>query len=65
MLRGDLPGLFGVVAGQRPEEFPPETRAKIVTAYPRLCFGAARIAANRFDNQLVTAFSSEFSLPRG
>src|SRR5215213_8029909 len=28
------------VAGQRPEEFSPETRAKIVTAYPRLGFGA-------------------------
>jgi hypothetical protein len=28
------------VAGQRPEEFSPETRAKIVTAHPRLGFGA-------------------------
>ncbi|WNG90646.1 cyanamide hydratase [Mycobacterium sp. ITM-2016-00318] len=28
------------VAGLRPEEFPPERRAKIVTAYPRLGFGA-------------------------
>jgi HD domain-containing protein len=28
------------VVGHRPEEFPPETRAKIVGSYPRLAFGA-------------------------
>ena len=28
------------VVGHRPEEFPPETRAKVVGSYPRLGFGA-------------------------
>ncbi|MBL7495750.1 HD domain-containing protein [Frankia sp. CNm7] len=37
------------VSGRRPEEFPPDTRAQILTRYPRLEFGAEFLAC--FEDQ--------------